>query len=41
MADDPQMLRDHQDTWKGFSRFIFWSTVVVVIVLLGMALFLL
>ena len=39
MADDQQMLRDHQHAWKGFTRFMLWSTVVVVIVLLGLALF--
>lgn len=40
MADD-QLLREHQDIWKGFVRFISVSTVLVVITLLLMAFFLL
>jgi hypothetical protein len=40
MADD-QLLREHQDIWKGFVRFITVSTVLVVITLLLMAFFLL
>ena len=40
MADD-QLLREHQQNWKGFVRFITWSTAFVVITLLLMALFLL
>jgi hypothetical protein len=40
MSDD-QLLREHQQIWKGFVRFITLSTAAVVIVLLLMALFLL
>jgi hypothetical protein len=40
MADD-QLLREHQQIWKGFVRFISISTVLVVATLLLMALFLL
>ena len=40
MSDD-QLLREHQQIWKGFVRFITWSTAFVVITLLLMALFLL
>lgn len=40
MADD-QLLREHQQSWKGFVRFITISTVLVVATLLLMALFLL
>ncbi len=40
MADD-QLLREHQDIWKGFVRFITISTALVVITLLLMAFFLL
>lgn len=38
MADDQQMLRDHQQTWKGFTRFMFWSTALVVAILIFIAL---
>lgn len=40
MADD-QLLREHQNNWKGFVRFISISTVLVIIVLGLMAIFLL
>lgn len=40
MSDD-QLLREHQQIWKGFVRFISISTVLVVISLALMALFLL
>ncbi|NIA70283.1 aa3-type cytochrome c oxidase subunit IV [Pelagibius litoralis] len=40
MSED-QSHREHQTNWKGFVRFITWSTVFVVVVLAGMALFLL
>lgn len=39
MSDD-QLLREHQQIWKGFVRFISWSTAFVVAVLLLMMLFL-
>lgn len=39
MSDD-QLLQEHQQIWKGFVRFIAWSTVAVVVVLLLMMLFL-
>lgn len=38
---DNQLLREHQSIWKGFVRFITWSTAFVVIVLVLMAIFLL
>ena len=41
MADDHQMLIEHQQTWKGFMRLILWSCVTLAVVLLGMAAFLL
>ena len=40
MSDD-QLLREHQQIWKGFTRFITVSTVAVVITLALMAIFLL
>lgn len=40
MADD-QLLREHQQNWKGFVRLFTVSTVFVVIVLALMAIFLL
>jgi len=40
MADD-QLLREHQQIWKSFVRFITISTALVVITLLLMAFFLL
>ena len=40
MSDD-QLLREHQQNWKGFVRFFTWSTVFVIIVLALMAVFLL
>jgi Ni,Fe-hydrogenase I cytochrome b subunit len=40
MSED-QLLREHQQIWKGFVRFITWSTAFVVVTLLLMALFLL
>ena len=39
MADD-QMLREHRETWIGFSRLMLWSIVVIIITLSLMALFL-
>ena len=39
MSDDP-LLREHQDNWKGFVRLITYSTAFVVLILVGMALFL-
>ena len=40
MSDD-QLLREHQSIWKGFVRFITLSTAFVILVLAGMAIFLL
>jgi len=40
MADD-QLLREHQQIWMGFKRFITVSSVLVIITLGLMALFLL
>ena len=39
MADD-EMLKSHQETFKGFVKISIYSTVFVIIVLAGMALFL-
>jgi hypothetical protein len=36
MANDEQMLKDHQATWKGFTRVAVLSLSFVVIVLLLM-----
>jgi hypothetical protein len=33
--------REHERTYLGFVRFVKWSTVVVVLILIGMAIFLL
>ena len=41
MADDHQMLIEHEQTWNGFMRLVLWSCVTLAIVLLGMAVFLL
>ena len=40
MAED-HLLREHQQIWKGFVRFITISTGLVIVTLLLMALFLL
>ncbi|MEO3429663.1 aa3-type cytochrome c oxidase subunit IV [Pelagibius sp. CAU 1746] len=40
MSDD-QLLREHQQNWKGFVRFITISTGLVILTLALMALFLL
>ncbi len=40
MSDDP-LLREHQSNWKGFVRLMTYSTALVVLILVGMALFLL
>ncbi len=40
MSDD-QLLREHQQIWKGFVRFITISTGLVVLSLILMAIFLL
>lgn len=40
MAED-QLLREHEQIWKGFVRFITISTVLVIVTLLLMAFFLL
>ena len=40
MSDD-QLLHEHQSNWKGFVRFITLSTAFVVLILAGMAIFLL
>ena len=41
MVDEHQMLIERQKTWKGFLRLFTWSSVAIVIVLVGMAIFLL
>lgn len=40
MSDD-QMLREHRRQWHGFVKLLAYSTIAVVIVLAGMAIFLL
>ncbi len=39
MAED-QMLQEHRRQWAGFVKLMTWSTVAVVVVLVGMAIFL-
>lgn len=41
MADDPQMIREHQDFWHGFVKFTTWSVAAIVVTLVLMAVFLL
>jgi hypothetical protein len=36
MANEEQMLKDHQAAWKGFTRVIFLSLSAIIIVLLLM-----
>lgn len=40
MAFDQEVLR-HRETWLGFARLMRWTLAFVVILLIGMALFLL
>ncbi len=40
MAVDQELQR-HQETWLGFARLMRWAVGIVVVVLVGMALFLL
>jgi len=40
MAVDQELQR-HRDTWLGFARLMRWTVGIVVLVLIGMALFLL
>jgi Bacterial aa3 type cytochrome c oxidase subunit IV len=37
---DPELER-HRRTWLGFTRFLRWSLAIIVIILIGMAIFLL
>ena len=39
MAED-QMLQEHRRQWHGFVKLMAWSTLFVVVVLAGMAIFL-
>ncbi len=41
MADDQQMLREHENFWNGFVKFIVYSVVAIVVTLVLMAIFLL
>ena len=34
-------LQRHRDNWNGFTQFVKWGTTAVIIVLVGMAIFLL
>ena len=38
MADEQQMLRDHQKTWHGFTRLMLWSIIGIVVTLIFLAL---
>ena len=40
MATDKELLR-HRETWLGFARLMRWAVGLVVVLLVGMALFLL
>ena len=40
MADD-QMLQEHRRQWSGFVKLLTWSTAGVIVILVGMAIFLL
>lgn len=40
MSLDQELMR-HRDTWLGFARLMRWSVASIVVVLVGMALFLL
>lgn len=40
MSQD-QLLKEHRETWSGFVKLISWSVGTAVVVLLGMAFFLL
>lgn len=39
-GNDDQMLKEHQKTFDGFIKLITYSTIGIVVVLAGMALFL-
>jgi hypothetical protein len=39
MMADPEFER-HRQTWIGFTRFIKWSTAIIIVILIGMAIFL-
>ena len=38
MADEQQMLRDHQKSWHGFTRLMLWSIIGIVATLVFLAL---
>ncbi len=40
MADDSQMLRDHQQSWNGFCKLMTYSSIGVIITLALMGIFL-
>ena len=41
-AETPEaFLADRQSFWSGFTRFTLWSVVIIVLILVGMAVFLL
>ena len=40
MSDD-KMLEEHRRTWDSFVKLMTWSTIGVIVVLVGMAIFLL
>ena len=33
--------QNHKDTWNNFTKFVFWGTAIVILVLILMAIFLL
>ena len=32
---------DHKSTWEGFTKFVLWGTVAVIVILVALAVFLL
>lgn len=39
MSDDAEVQR-HKEAWVGFTRFLTWGTIAVIVILAGMAIFL-
>ena len=39
-AVDPELER-HRQTWIGFTRFLKWALTIIILILIGMAIFLL
>ncbi len=32
---------DHKSTWEGFTKFVLWGTIAVIVILVALAMFLL